>query len=1032
MSASVVAHAIGLGAWAVTIAWGVRRAALLRRGPLLVAALAVGGALALSLLGLLPSDPVGRWVRVDRPWFLLGSLAVVMALVVRLLRLAPARRQQLVDALVSVSALCAALAAAGVQWVQPVDRLAVIVLADRSRSIDLVPGAETRISKELQVAELSMRRDDAVGLVAFAAGAAVEDPPRPRTALPPSGRPELARDGTDIAAGIRRALGEVPADAAARIALLSDGVATRGDTLQAAAAALAGGVPIDVVPLEQAAGPNLRVHALRVSPSASENEPLELKLATYAARGARVEVRLFLDGELVRRAEGEVRAGEDLLRLTHPAPAAGLHRFRVEISALSEGVDTSPEDNSASAFVRVQGPPSALILEGERAQAAPLESALRAGGFEVETGDAVRLASDIAGFARFDLVVLSDIAAAEFSPEQIEALASYVRDLGGGLLLMGGDRSLGPGGFGKTPIEDVSPVSFDLKQERRRASLAEVIAIDYSGSMSMQVGGKTKLELANEAAARSAELLGSGDRLGVMHVDTSVRWTLPLAPITDPQAVKDQIRAVQPGGGGIYVDLTLTQAYEALAKEQVNLRHLLLFADGSDAEERRDALRLVASARAKGITTSVVALGRGNDVPALEQLSRAGDGRFYLIEDATRLPAVFAQETILASRSALREEPFRATPGSPGPAVRGVDVAALPGLEGYVVSIAKPRSQVYLHALDGDPLLAVWSAGIGKAAAFTSDYKARWGSAWTSAPSAARLFVQVAREIVRRRDDRRVSLQAETDASGLHVQASVIGDDGSAESFRRLYARVVGPSGQAERIPLEARAPGSYAATLPLSRPGAYLVSAIDEAGDELLGTTGAVLEAGQELRPTGTDRTLLRQIAAMTGGKERDTLAGIFDDRPSRNAAFVPLGRALLLAAALALLFGVAARRLVLPEGLTAAPARLRAALSPRARASAGPPQPRTLSHLLQRQQRHKAPRAQARARDRAAPPPSPTQPAAAPPPAAAPHPPGTQPDRPAPSPSPSPTQAAPPAPPDRPRSAAEILLERRRSRRG
>ena len=135
-------------------------------------------------------------------------------------------------------------------------------------------------------------------------------------------------------------------------------------------------------------------------------------------------------------------------------------------------------------------------------------------------------------------MVLSDISASELSTSQLAALASYVRDLGGGLLLMGGDHSFGPGGFGKTPIEEVSPVSFDLKQERRRASLAEVIAVDYSGSMAISAGSNTKLELANEAAVRSAELLGAGDRLGVMHVDTAVQWTVPgpdgLVPINQP------------------------------------------------------------------------------------------------------------------------------------------------------------------------------------------------------------------------------------------------------------------------------------------------------------------------------------------------------------------------------------------------------------------------------------------------------------------------------------------------------------------
>ena len=85
----------------------------------------------------------------------------------------------------------------------------------------------------------------------------------------------------------------------------------------------------------------------------------------------------------------------------------------------------------------------------------------------------------------------------------------------------------------------------------------------------------------------------------------------------------------------------------------------MLFPDGNDAEERSNAFALVTSGKARGITTSVVALGTGSDVPALEHMSKLGDGRFYLIEDASRLPAVFAQETILAARSSINELSFK-------------------------------------------------------------------------------------------------------------------------------------------------------------------------------------------------------------------------------------------------------------------------------------------------------------------------------------------------------------------------------------
>ena len=154
-------------------------------------------------------------------------------------------------------------------------------------------------------------------------------------------------------------------------------------------------------------------------------------------------------------------------------------------------------------------------------------------------------------------MVLSDVRASDLAASQLDALASYARDLGGGLLLMGGDRSMGPGGYARTPVEEVSPVAFDLKKEKRRASLAEVIAIDYSGSMSATVGGQTKLALANEAAAKSASLLGPGDRLGGEHVDDRVAWTIPLGPVNDASDIGKKIRAVAVGGGGIYTDIAL-------------------------------------------------------------------------------------------------------------------------------------------------------------------------------------------------------------------------------------------------------------------------------------------------------------------------------------------------------------------------------------------------------------------------------------------------------------------------------------------
>ncbi len=952
--------AMGVLLIAAFIWFAIRKVSLHRRPVLLTGAIL--GALPALYVGLVWTGLVAdRYLRVARPAATLVCAAATAFVAWRLATLTrrfQTSRKLAVEILGVGAALLASLSMAGLDLGKPLDRMTVIFVLDRSRSVDLVADAEQRVRSELRLAEQSMRDDDRIGTVVFASSAATEDPPHPKSELQPAQRIEIGRDGTDVGAGIRRALAELPADTAARIVVISDGVANRGDPIGAAAAAVAAQVPVDVIPLDQRVVPDVRVVALRMPSRASMGEVLEMRLVTASSSPAEVALRIKRDGKLIQEGKAKVESGEDVLRLRDKAPGPGLHRYDIEITSVDPSLDQAAEDNSGSTFVRVRGPASALVLEGQQGRDAFVVKALQDAEFSVASGGVGAVPADLGGLALYDVVFLSDIAAHELSPSQLDAFASYVRDLGGGLVLLGGDRSMGPGGYSRSPVEEVSAVSFDIKQERRRASLAEAIVIDYSGSMAASAGGKlNKLDLANEAAARSAALLGPGDRLAVAHVDDAVTWTVPMTPVTDAAAIGKTIRAVKPGGGGIYTDIALRSGYAALDKEVVNLKHLLLFADGSDAEQLTGCRTLVSEAKRRGITTSVVALGKGSDVPELEVLSKLGDGRFYLIEDANRLPAVFTQETILAARSSIHEIDFRPHLVSSGAPVRGIDFSTAPILKGYVVTIPKSRSTVLLTGPEGDPLLATWSAGMGRSAAFTSDLKDRWGVQWTSWAGASTLIAQLARDVTRLADDPHVRLESDTVGGELHVRAEVVGDDGRAQSFRRLTAHVGGPDGFKREVPLEPVGAGSYLGTLPLSRPGTYVVTARDELKNENVGTTGAVLTAGEELRPTGSDRALLARVASMTGGKVRDSAAGIFRDRMQLRFAYRPLTSWLSALAALALLSGVAARRLSVPDGWLRRARGWVPSLRRRKKApSAGPDAAATLEELTRAKERTRA----------------------------------------------------------------------------
>jgi uncharacterized membrane protein len=959
-------------------------------------------------------------------WLALG-LPVVLLVAYRLRALPAAQsgaRRRLVQASMLLAAACAALAIARLELGTRIDRVATIFVVDRSRSVESV-AADARLESLGAVREAveGMRDDDLAGVVVFGAEAATEVLPQPR---PQIGRStaSIARDGTDIDAALRRALADLPSAAAPRIVLLSDGVETSGDALAAAQIAGARGVTIDTFAIERAPSAEVAIDRVIVPPSADPDEPVELRIVTRATRAAEVRVRVRRDGQLIAETTTTIDAGSDALSLRDRTDEPGVHRYDVELEPVDPGSDVATENNVAGGFMRISGRSHVLVLADRPPEAEALVTAIRAAGPEVVLADRTGVPLTLAELASFDLVVLSDMNARSLTAGQMDALRAYVRDLGGGLLMLGGRDAFGLGGYAYTPIEEVLPATFDLRQRRDRASLAMVIAIDKSGSMTVEVSpGVTKLDLANEGAARSAALLSPQDRVAVAHVDTAVTWTLPMVSVTAPEALGATIRRAQPGGGGIYVDVALEGAYAQLRGQSTQLKHLLLFSDGSDSEEMTRARTLVADAARDGITTSIVSMGSGPDTPELEVLSRLGGGRFYIVEDMTELPRIFTQETITASRSALVEEAIRPSVGAASDLTRGIDFGAAPALDGFVVVNARPRATVLLgaHRAEGesdDPLLATWRTGVGQSGVFTSDGGGHYGRSWLRWPGYGPLFGQLARSLSRAPERRDAELDVEIDGSRGSIRVEAVDDRGRYRNHLDLLATVSGPGGVSQQVALEQTGPGRYEAAFDGAAPGSYLVTVreLDEDGEgSIVGSAGVVRGRGDELRGEGTDHALLAQVAAATGGSVRTSLRDVFLDRPPPTYAFAPLWRGLLLASMWLLLASVALRRFVLPERARAWLARLSPSRRVAAESGASAASMQTLEALRARREagraREVAPEIARAAASEAQAPSAAGKPAEK----AAPEPPPD--DR--------------PPPPAAPSSLAESLLERRKKRR-
>src|SRR5207247_4571617 len=115
----------------------------------------------------------------------------------------------------------------------------------------------------------------------------------------------------------------------------------------------------------------------------------------------------------------------------------------------------------------------------------------------------------MAGLQKYDGVILSNVSSLKLTKQQMGNIRDYVREYGGGLIMVGGEESFGLGGYYRTPVEEALPVTMEVKQKLEIPSLAVVLSIDRSRSMAMTTGDETvtMLDIAKDASHLVGDLL---------------------------------------------------------------------------------------------------------------------------------------------------------------------------------------------------------------------------------------------------------------------------------------------------------------------------------------------------------------------------------------------------------------------------------------------------------------------------------------------------------------------------------------------
>jgi uncharacterized membrane protein len=721
-------------------------------------------------------------------------------------------------------------------------------------------------------------------------------------------------NGTNIAASIQLALATFGHDAMHRLLLVSDGNATTGDLDAAVNAAVAANVQIDVAPLRYDINNEVVVERLNAPPMKRENEPFTIDVILRSTNKTDVTGRLtvlhggqpmdmdpYTEGMQATR-EITLKPGPNTQRVRVPAleGSSTIHEFKAVFEADSVAstqpsgqpaapgarppADTLLANNTAEAYTFVKGKGRILYVDNVINKAGQiLADALTAEKINVEHVGVEQFPGSLVEMQNYDGIILANVprGSGGLSDEQQKMLASYVHDLGGGLVMIGGPDTFGAGGWQGSKLEEVLPVNMDIPAQRQLPKGALVLVMHSCEMPDGNYWGE-------QCALKAVETLSERDEIGVISYawgGGGSSWDFPLQVKGDGSRVTAAIKKMQLGDMPSFDD-TLDLALNGkggvggLIRSDARQKHVIVISDGDPAAP---APGILAAFKKNKVSVSTVAvyphMGDPDGLPRqMKDMALATGGRAYgpINNNPNQLPQIFIKEATVVRRSLIHEPKegiLLKQNVSSSDIMKGLEGVQLPPLRGMILTSRKTNPQIEIPITANaanDPILAYWQTGLGKAVAFTGDAHNTWATEWVGSPIFSKFWAQVVRGVSRPPMSTDFEVLSTQDGGVGKIQVEALDKEKNGFlNFLNMRATVIGPDLKPREVRLSQTGPGQYAGPFEAKQAGTY-VTIINYAGPKgERGTipSGMAINASPELRDLHSNESTLQDIARRTGG---------------------------------------------------------------------------------------------------------------------------------------------------------------------
>ncbi|MEX2140003.1 MAG: VWA domain-containing protein [Pirellulales bacterium] len=820
------------------------------------------------------------------PWWLLLLLLLPVLWWVSLLTLSGLGRTRRWAAIAfrTVVMLAVILSLAEIQIKRTSDRLTVIYLLDQSMSI---PESQRLVMVDYvnkAIAEHRQNdREDRAGVIVFGRDAAIEHPPFDDDIVVSAAiESRIETDHTNLAGAIKLAQATLPEDSAGRIVIICDGNENLGDAREQARRLAEAGVGIDVVPVRYEPRGEVAVEKVAIPSDVNRGQPFDLRVVLNntaqrgekngAVKGKLKVVRKTRDREEVLQEDNvSIEPGKKVYTLREEIDSPDFYTYEAVFTPDDRSQDALAENNAGTAFTNVRGRGQILLIEDQddRGQFEVLVDRLRRQNLQVSIRPTNEPIGSLAELQPFDTVILGNVPREAFTDAQISMLVSNTRNMGAGLIMLGGENSFGAGGWANTELEQAMPVDFQIKNAKV-APVGALVMVMHACEIPQ--GNFWQAEIAKAAI----KALGNQDYCGLIQWNGTDRWLWRpgLAKVGENRKLMlAAIDRMTPGDMPQF-DPGLSLAVQGFKSvPDAAVKHMIVISDGDPGAPTKPVLDALVKEKIKVSTVAIGTHGPPTQTP-LRTLQSMTGGKFYVPKSPKQLPQIFQKEARAVSRPLIyeRERGFQPQLAYSHDILKGID-GPLPPITGFVMTTIKESPLVEVALLSPEPptgakyntILATWTYGLGKTVAFTSDAGRRWSSPWTGWENYEKFFGQMVRWSMRPAGDQgKFTIASEIRDGKVEVVITALDKEDEFLNFLNMGGSAVGPDMKPIDLKIRQTAPGRYVSEFDARDAGSYFLMVSPGAGMSPL-LTGVNVPYSAEYLDREPNDGLLKDLASLT-----------------------------------------------------------------------------------------------------------------------------------------------------------------------